>query len=82
MGIGLLLFLAMTVAFLVFSSFGLLFYKLLPPAEPLLPLHASNSSLPSYTNGKNQESRTNIQQSRRPPQKYRSNFLSAGLGST
>lgn len=72
MGIGLLLFLAMTVAFLVFSSFGLLFYKLLPPAEPILPLHHS-------ANSKVQLNPANAQTRRPPPQRYRSNFLSASL---
>lgn len=71
MGIGLLLFLAMTVAFLVFSSFGLLFYKLLPPAEPLLPLHSAKT--PNLKN-------TSPVPRRAPPQRYRSNFMaSAGL---
>lgn len=71
MGIGVLLFLAMTVAFLVFTSFGLLFYKLLPPAEPLLPIHihqkTNSHELPAAS--------TPLR--RAPPQRYRSNFLIA-----
>ena len=63
MGTGVLIFLAMTVAMLVFSSFGLLFYKLLPPSEPLLPLHhVATTTL-----------HTNIR--RAPPQRYKANFM-------
>ena len=69
MGIGVLLFLAMTVAFLVFTSFGILFYKLLPPTEPLLPIHMNQKTHDSPV--------ASTPPRRAPPQRYRSNFLIA-----